>query len=235
LKRKKVAIVTGASRGIGKAVALKLADDGFDLACFGRDKKRLKSLQQNLKRRNKNSLIFIGDVSDSEFVNKSIDEILKKYKGIDVLVNNAGLAIFKKFVDTSLKDFQVQLDVNVIGVFNFCKAVVNPMIKKQRGTIINIVSIAGKNGFQYGTTYASTKHAVMGFSKSLMLEVRKDNIRVIAICPGSVETEMIADSPIHKNIGQVLKPIDIADIVSFSVELPSRALISELDIRPNNP
>ena len=79
------------------------------------------------------------------------------------------------------------------------------MIKKQNGTIVNIVSIAGKNGFQYGTTYASTKHAVMGFSKSLMLEVRKDNIRVIAICPGSVETEMIADSSIHKNMGQVLR------------------------------
>lgn len=235
MKRNKVAIVTGASRGIGKAVALKLAEDGFDIAGFGRDEKKLKSLQQILNRRNKNSLIFTGDVADSGFVHNSVEEIVKKYKGIDVLVNNAGLAIFKKFVDTDLQDFQDQINANLIGVFNFCKAVINPMIKKQNGTIVNIVSIAGKNGFKYGTTYASTKHAVMGFSKSLMLEARKENIRVIAICPGSVETEMIADSPIHKNMGQVLKPRDIADVVSLSVQLPSRALISELDIRPSNP
>ena len=98
------------------------------------------------------------------------------------------------------------------------------MIKKKNGTIINIVSQAGKMGFSYGTTYAATKHAVMGFSKSLMLEVRKHNIRVISVCPGSVETDMIKNSPIHKNIKQVLKPQDIAEIVcrnqfTFQIEL----------------
>ena len=232
---KKSAIVTGASRGIGRAVAIKLAEEGYDIACFGRDIKKLKSLQTILNKKGVNSLLFSGNVADPEFVDRSIQKTLKKFVKIDVLVNNAGLAIFKKFTETDLKDFQNQIDTNVIGVFNFCKATLIPMIKRQKGTIINIVSLAGKNGFQYGTSYAATKHAVMGFSKSLMLEVRKENVRVIAICPGSVETEMIAASPIHKNTNQVLKPSDIADTVSLAVNLPDRALISELEIRPNNP
>jgi len=231
----KTAIITGASRGIGKAIAIKLAEDGYNLACFGRDKKKLRSLEKTLKYKGPNSLFFSGDVSDPVFVNNSVYDVLKKFKRIDVLVNCAGLAVFKKFTDTSLKDFQDQIDANIIGIFNFSKAVITPMIKRKRGAIINIVSIAGKNGFQFGTTYAATKHAVMGFSRSLMLEVRKENIRVVAICPGSVETEMIADSPIHKNMKQILKPRDIADIVSFSLKLPERALINELEIRPNNP
>ena len=151
------------------------------------------------------------------------------------MINNAGVAHFELFVDSSLEHFKEQIDVNVFGVYNFTKAVINNMIKRNRGTIVNIVSQAGKMGFPYGTTYAATKHAIMGFSKSLMMEVRKHNIRVISVCPGSVETDMIVNSPIHKEIKQVLKPTDIADIILASIKLPNRALVSEIDIRPNNP
>ena len=181
------------------------------------------------------SIYFAGDVSDEDFVNNSVVVALKKYKRIHALINNAGVAIFEKFVDSSLDDFKTQIDANVYGVFNFCKAVIDDMISRNQGTIINIVSLAGKSGFEYGTTYSATKHAVMGFSKSLMLEVRNHNIKVVTLCPGSVKTEMIADSPIHQKMKKVLKPDDIAQVVQLILKMPSRALISDIDIRPNNP
>ena len=233
---KKVVIITGASKGIGKAIALKLAGDkNFIICLFGRNVQKLKSLHKQISKKNISAEYYSGDVADEQFVNTSIKEILKKYKKIDILINNAGIAYFEQFVDSNLEQFKAQIDTNLIGVYNFTKAVIGGMIKKKNGSVINIVSQAGKVGFSYGTTYAATKHAVMGFSKSLMLEVRKHNIRVIAVCPGSVETEMISKSPIHKNIKQVLKPKDIADIVFATICLPNRVLISEIDIRPTNP
>lgn len=235
MARKKVAVVTGASRGIGKAVAKKLAREGFIVQLFGRDKVKLSSLQKSLNKIGSFSDYYVGDIADEDYVKISIAKIIKKHQKIDLLINNAGVAVFKKFVDTSLDDFKTQIDANLIGTFNFTKAVIPNMIKRNKGDIVNIISQAGKFGFQFGSTYGATKHAVLGFSKSLMLEVRKHNIRIISICPGSVDTEMISGSPIHKEIKQVLKPSDISDILYDSIKLPNRALISEIDIRPNNP
>ena len=232
---KEVVIITGASKGIGEAIALLLGDNNFDVIIFGRDTERLSILYEKLQKQNSNSMYFCGDVSDQQFVKNSIDKIISKYGRIDVVINNAGIAYFNLFTESTLDEFKTQIDTNVIGVYNFCKATIDGMIKNKNGTIVNIVSQAGLVGFQYGTTYAATKHAVMGFSRSLMLEVRKHNIRVIAICPGSVDTEMIEDSPIHENIRQVLEPIDVAEIVYSAIKLPNRALISELIVRPNNP
>lgn len=232
----KVVIITGASKGIGKAIALKFAENkSFIIFLFGRNETKIKSLQKQISKKNITVEYYLGDVGDETFVHQSVATILKKYKKIDILINNAGIAYFEQFVDSNLEQFQTQINTNLIGVYNFTKAVIDGMIKKKNGSIVNIVSQAGKVGFSYGTTYAATKHAVMGFSKSLMLEVRKYNIRVIAVCPGSVETDMIENSPIHKTTKQVLKPKDVADIVFATICLPNRALISELDIRPTNP
>lgn len=232
---KEVAIVTGASRGIGKAIAEKLASKNYDVILFGRNKKKLVQLSEELKKQDSNSKFYCGDVADPDFVNSSVNEIISLYGKIDVVVNNAGVAFFELFTNSTLEQLKTQIDANLYGVYNFCKATINHMITKQSGTIVNIVSQAGKFGFEYGTCYAATKHAVMGFSKSLLLEVRKHNIRVIALCPGSVETEMIKDSPIHEKIKQYLKPKDIADTLYSAISLPNRAIISEIDIRPNNP
>lgn len=232
---KKNIIITGASKGIGRAIALHLALQNYNIILFGRNKRRLSSLSTKLNKLGSNSIFFAGNVADKEFVDESIQIAKKKYKKIYGLINNAGVAVFKKFIDSSLEDFKLQIDANVYGVFNFCKAVINDMVNQNYGTIINIVSLAGKRGFEYGTTYAATKHAVMGFSKSLMQEVRKNNIRIVTICPGSVETDMIADSPLHARMKEALKPNDIAEVVSLTLKLPPRALISDIDIRPNNP
>ena len=227
----KVAIVTGASKGIGEAISINLASQNILVCAFGRDEKALLKLAES----NENISIYSGDLTENNFIQKSVSEILQKFGKIDYLINNAGLAVFKKFVDTSIEEFQDQININLYAVFNLTKAVVPHFIQRNIGTIINISSIAGKNGFVYGTTYAASKHALMGFTKSLFLELREYNIRVSAVCPGSVETEMIINSPIQpKNIDKVLKANDVAEAVKAIINMPQNALISEIEIRPNN-
>ena len=227
----KVAIVTGASKGIGEAISINLASQNILVCAFGRDEKALLKLAES----NENISIYSGDLTENNFIQKSVSEILQKFGKIDYLINNAGLAVFKKFVDTSIEEFQDQININLYAVFNLTKSVVPHFIQRNIGTIINISSIAGKNGFVYGTTYAASKHALMGFTKSLFLELREYKIRVSAVCPGSVETEMIINSPVQpKNIDKVLKANDVAEAVKAIINMPQNALISEIEIRPNN-
>lgn len=234
--KEKIAIVTGASRGIGKVIALKLSKEGFTVMLFGRNEKSLQQVKYEINQEGKNSEYFIGDVADQKFVETSVNNILSIYGNIDVLINNAGVGILKKFSDLTLDDFKKQVEANVYGVFNFCKSVLPSMIQKREGDIINIVSLAGKNGFVNGTTYGATKHAVLGFTKSLFLEVREFNIRVAAVCPGSVDTEFSDKSDRgYEYLDKILKSEDVADSVWTILNLPRRALISELDLRPTNP
>ena len=225
-----ICIVTGASRGIGRGIALKFAEEGKDVMIFGRDVEALKETQKLVKNKGVNSEYFTGDVGDPEFVNASVQEILKRYGKIDILINNAGLGIFKEVVDASLEDYEKQVNANLYGIFNFSKAVLNGMIERKSGAIINISSLAGKNVFAGGAMYSATKHAVLGFTGCLMQEVRKYNIKVAAVCPGSVETDFHSGgSPASS---KKLMPEDVADTVSLIVKLPQRALVSEMDIRP---
>lgn len=232
---KEVVLVTGAARGIGRAIAIKLYNDGYRIAAFSRNIELLQELAAGLNDPD-NFKIFAGDATDTQFVQNSVAEIENIWGGIDHLINNAGMAIFKKFVDSSLEDFKAQMDVNMYGVYNFTKAVVDGMIANKAGSIFTVSSLAGKNGFVHGTMYAATKHAVMGFSRSLMLELRDYNIRVGTICPGSVDTEMISNTPIEpKNIDKILTGEDVAEIISTMIKLPPRAMVSEIEVRPTNP
>jgi 3-oxoacyl-[acyl-carrier protein] reductase len=233
---KEVVLVTGASRGIGKAIALKLARQNYEVVIFGRDTNKLKEVSDQLSEYSTGQLSFAGEVSDTLFVNDSVSKVIAKYGRVDHLINNAGYAVFEKFVDSSIEQFKKQIDANVYGIYNFCKAVVDTMIERKNGSIINISSIAGKNGFVRGSMYAATKHAVQGFTKSLMLELREYNIRVASVCPGSVATEMIIDSPMQPpNVSKILNPENIADVVESIIKLPLNACVSEVEIRPTNP
>lgn len=228
-------IVTGATRGIGKGIALRLAKEGHDLMLFGRDKSALEKVNSEVQSFGIQSEMFLGDAADTKFVNEAVNKIIKTYGRVDHLINNAGMGILKKFVDSNLDEFKKQIDVNLYGVYNFTKAVINHMIEKRSGSIINISSLAGKNAFVGGTMYSASKHALMGFTKSLMLEVREYNIRVAAICPGSVHTDFFIDKDIKPNAERILRPEDVAEAVMTIIKLPARALISEIDIRPTNP
>lgn len=236
MKKRKVSIVTGANRGIGKAIALSLAKENHDVILYGRDESALKNVYDEIISLGVKSDFYSGDVRDVDFVNSSIHSVIEKYGTIDNLINNAGFGIFKKFIDSSLQEFKDQVDVNLFGVYNFTKAAAPYMIKQKGGNIINISSLAGKNSFVGGTMYSSSKFALMGFSRSLMLELREFDIRVVLICPGSVETEFFIDSGHPAPLtDKVLRPEDIADAVMVVINLPVRAMISEIDIRPTNP
>jgi len=231
-----IAVITGASRGIGRAIALAFSEKGINLALFGRDKTKLSEVKEDCEKFGLNVLIFSGDVGNEQFVNSSIDEVMNKFGKIDHLINNAGIAHFGKFIDSSLTEFKEQVNTNLYGVYNFTKAVLPDMIRKRSGSIINISSLAGKNGFVGGSLYAATKHGLMGMTKCLMLEVREHNIRVASVCPGSVGTDLILNtalSPLYPE--KILSPSDVAEVVLSILNLPPRALISEVEVRPTNP
>jgi NADP-dependent 3-hydroxy acid dehydrogenase YdfG len=232
---KEISIVTGASRGIGKSIANRLAEENHDVMIFGRDINSLKDVQNEIKAKGVDCDYFSGDVIDVKFVNDSINKILDKYGKIDHLINNAGVGIMRKIVDAELDDFKEQVNANLYGVFNFSKAVLPGMIERKKGSIINIASLAGKNSFVGGAMYSATKHAVLGFARSLMLEVRQNNIKVATICPGSVETNFGSRGSDPRSKGEILKPEDVAESVLAIINLPTRALISEIDLRPTNP
>ena len=231
-----VCVVTGASEGIGRAIAEALATRGGRVAICSRTAQRIKAVAHELRGKEFNVEGFAADVSREADVAKFRDFVHAEYGPADVLVNNAGLGHFAPVEKLTVEQFDETMAVNVRGIFLMTRAFLPDMRKKKSGDIVNIASLAGKNGFVDGTAYGASKHAVLGFSKSLMLEVRKDGIRVIAICPGSVVT------PFFKKAGQqlpnadrVLSPEDVAHAVVAALELPGRGMISELDIRPTNP
>src|SRR3972149_3851927 len=228
-------IVTGASRGIGKGIAFRLAKEGHNLMLFGRDKFALEQVKKEIRSFGIQSDMFLGDAADTKFVNEAVNQIIKTYGRVDHLINNAGMGILKNFVDSNLDEFKKQIDVNLYGVYNFTKAVIDHMIANRSGSIINISSLAGKNAFIGGTMYSATKHALMGFTKSLMLEVREYNIRVAAICPGSVDTNFNPNRDLISEKKNILLSEDVAETVALVLKMPIRAMVSEIDIRPTNP
>jgi 3-oxoacyl-[acyl-carrier protein] reductase len=234
MSRDEVAVVTGASRGIGRGIARKFAREGYNVVLFGRDIAALKNVKEEVKSFGVNADSFSGDASNADFVNDSVDKVINHYGKVDHLVNNAGMAIKKKVIDSSLEDFMKQIDVNLYGLFNFTKAVLPSMIERRNGSIINIISLAGKNPLSPGALYSASKHAALGFTKSLLLEVREYNIRVAAICPGSVDTTFSISSNDVLN-EKKLQPEDVAETVLAVIKLPARALLSEVDLRPTNP
>ncbi len=232
---RELTIVTGASRGIGRGIALRLAKENHDLMLFGRDISALKSVKEEVEKIGVSAEIFSGDAADEKFVHNSVNQIIKTHGKVDHLINNAGMGILKKLVDSTLDEFKQQIDVNLYGVYNFTKAVLPNMIKNRNGSIINISSLAGKNAFVGGTMYGATKHALMGFTKSLMLEVREYNIRVAAICPGSVVTSFNPNRAVIPEKKDILLSEDVAETVALVIKMPVRAMVSEIDIRPTNP
>lgn len=230
-----VTIITGASRGIGRGLAIRFAREKNKIMLFGRDADALATTKNGLSNYAVENEIFAGDVSDKDFVKKSVDKILDKFGRVDHLINNAGTRTFNKVIDASLDEFKKQIDANLYGIFNFTKACLPSMIERKSGSIINIISLAGKNSFVTGSMYSASKHAALGFTKSLMLEVREYNIRVAAVCPGSVDTQFFGGTDMKPNREKILKVEDIAETVMAILKLPPHALISEIDIRPTNP
>ena len=237
----KVAVVTGASKGIGRVTALALANAGADVAVSARSDGLLESLAEEFRQADHNILTYTGDMSSESDIQEFIRATVDRFGRIDILINNAGVGHFFPVAEMPTQVWDEMFNLNVRGLFLTTREALPYLRKAGEAVIVNVVSLAGKNAFVGGGGYAATKHAVLGFSRCLMLEERKNNIRVLAICPGSVDTYFFQGqrSPdINRSTTEMekaLKPEDIADTILHTIRMPQRAMISEIDIRPSNP
>ena len=230
------ALVTGATEGIGRAIAFALGRDGYRVGVCARTTDRVAQLVSDLRQAGIEAAGAPADVGNPEQVREAVGQVSTQLGPIDVLVNNAGIGILKPFDQLSLEDWDATMATNLRSLFLVTREVLPGMRQRGRGAIVNIASLAGKNAVVGGTAYAASKHAVLGFSKSLMLEVRKEGVRVIAICPGSVETGFGQGRTVPKiSRAGILQPDDVAEGVVDTLRLPARALMSEIDLRPANP
>lgn len=230
------ALVTGATEGIGLATAWALGRAGYRVAVCARTAPRVEALVTELRAERIEAAGAVADVGEPAQVTRAVGELTGRLGEIGLLVNNAGVLIARPFEELTLEDWDLTMATNLRSLFLVTRAVLPGMRRRREGTIVNVSSLAGRNGFAGGTAYTASKHAVLGFSRSLMLEVRKEGIRVVTICPGSVDTGMLRDQPMLKSDPErILRPEDVADAILHAAQLPGRALVSELDIRPTNP
>jgi 3-oxoacyl-[acyl-carrier protein] reductase len=236
MPRSKTVFITGATEGIGRAIAFTLGRQGYRVGVCARNDARVELLLTELEAQGIDAAGAAGDVGIEQDVANVVKQIQETLGPIDVLINNAGIAILQPFDDLTVEDWDATMATNVRGMFLVTKAVLPGMRRHKHGTIVNLASLAGRNGFVGGTAYCASKHAVLGLSRALMLEVRKDNIRVIALCPGSVDTPLIRNQGmLQPDTERILRPEDVAQVVSDVLTMPDGAMVSELDLRPTNP
>ena len=231
-----IVVVTGATEGIGRATALDLATQGAKVAVCARNKDRLKDLVSRIRDEGGEVFSKPCDVADESQVNAFATAVERELGQPHALINNAGFGLFGSIEEIPLTRYDEMFAVNVRGVFMMTRAFLPMMRTNGSGHIINVASLAGKNGFVNGSAYAATKHAVIGMSKCLMLELRPDNIRVTTINPGTVETQFFERAGMDlKNPEKALTSEDVASTIRHTLEMPDGALVSDIDIRPAQP
>jgi len=238
----KIALITGATSGIGKASAEKFAQNGYNLIITGRRNERLIKLKEDLELNNGvNVLTLCFDIRSKEEVIDTIENLDDKWKKIDVLVNNAGLALdLLPLQDGIFDNWDNMIDTNIKGLLYISKLVANLMIENGSGHIINIGSIAGKQAYPNGNVYCATKHAIDGLTKAMRLDLLKSGIRVSQVAPGAVETEFSevrfhGDKETAENVYKGYTPLsgkDVAESVYFVASQPEHVNINDLVIMP---
>ncbi len=230
----KIAVVTGGTKGIGRAIAEVLLKADAEVFICARNKSELKRTLGQLSGLGKVEGE-ICDVRSETQVKMMIDECVRVFGGVDILINNAGIGFMNKTVEEMSPDnFRQTLETNLFGVFYACHFAIPEMKKRGGGYIINISSLAGQNAHPRMAAYNASKFGLNGFTEAMMQEVREHNIKVTAICPGSVNTYFGGDTPSEEQAWQ-LQPEDIARVVLDLLEMDKRALPSKIEIRPANP
>jgi 3-hydroxy acid dehydrogenase / malonic semialdehyde reductase len=236
----KIIFITGATSGFGKAAAERFAANGYDLILNGRRTDRLEVLCKALEKKfNIACLRLPFDVQDEKAVMKAINDLPAEWKKIDVLFNNAGLALGRDYFDEAdLNDWNIMVDTNIKGFMYVAKAVSQLMVQRKQGHIINMGSIAGKQVYEKGNMYCATKFAVDALNHAMRIDLLRHNIKVTGIHPGAAETEFSlvrfkGDETTAKNIYDGLKPLtaeDVADVIWYCASLPPHVCINDLTI-----
>jgi len=231
----KTALITGGGRGIGRAVALAFAREGASVALCARSENEISEVAAGINGSGGRAVPLRADLRREDDIRSLVASTVKEFGGIDILVNNAGLGHFSKAAEMETSHFDEMWQVNLRAVFLLTREVLPHMAGSGGGDIVNISSLAGRNAFVGGTGYAATKWGLIGFSRSLMLEVREQNIRVITLCPGSVDTDFAGPSGRKHRPGVIPSAGEIATVALDAVRMPRHVMVSEIDIRPTNP
>ena len=227
----KVAIITGSTKGIGLAIAERMINEGASVVVTSRT---ASDVEQVAERLGEHAVGIECDVADSAQCQALIDETMSRFGRIDVLVNNAGLGIFKSISEMSIEEWRLQVDVNLGGVFYCSKAALPHLSASGDGYIINIGSLASRNSFASGTGYNASKFGLLGMSEAMMLDVRYDDVRVSIVMPGSVNTPFNNREPEPGRTWK-LEADDCALAVMQLLEYPKEAHVSRIEMRPSQP
>lgn len=234
--KNKNALVTGAGKGIGKAIAIALAKEGVNVILLARTQSDLDEVAHEINGLGVKTLTVVADVADLNSVNSAVEKALTQFKTIDILINNAGIAAFGKFLELEPEAWENIIQVNLMGTYYVTRAVLPNMIERQVGDIINISSTAGLSGNALTSAYSASKFAVLGLTDSLMQEVRKHNIRVTALTPSTVATNMAKELNLTDgNPDKVMQAEDMAELIIAQLKLNRRVFIKNSSIWSTNP
>lgn len=234
----KTAIITGAGKGLGKAMAVALAAEGVSLGLIGRTTADLEKLHQELTTLNPTISVAYAtaDVGDLNQVKSAVAEISNSLKTIDILINNAGILKMGGFLELPVEEWEQVFRINVLGTYYVIHEVLPLLLKQGQGDIINIASTAGLKGAAKMSAYGASKAALINLTESLMQEVRKSNIRVTTVNPSTIATEMTLNAQFTDgNEERVLQPEDLAFLVINNLKLPQRAFVKDIGLWSTNP
>ncbi|MCR8929401.1 3-ketoacyl-ACP reductase [Priestia megaterium] len=232
----KVALITGAGKGIGRSTAIELAKEGVNIGLIARTEADLKAVASELEAFDVQVAYATADVSSMEEVNAAVEHLHTKLGATDILINNAGIGKFGSFLELDPAEWKQIIDVNLMGVYYVTRAVLPQLIEKNGGDIINISSTAGQKGAPVTSAYSASKFGVLGLTESLALEVRKHNIRVTALTPSTVATELAyKENLTDGDPDKVMQPEDLAEIMVAQLKLHPRIFIKSAGMWSTNP
>lgn len=234
--KNKNALITGAGKGIGKAIALALAKEGANVILIARTQEEIDNVAAKARSLRVKALALTADVANIDSVNAAVEKALAEFKTIDIVVNNAGIAAFGKFLELEPKEWERIIQVNLMGAYYVTRAVLPGMMERQTGDIINISSTAGLAGNAITSAYSASKFALLGMTDSLMQEMRKYNIRVTALTPSTVATDMAKNLNLTDgNPEKVMQSEDMAELIIAQLKLNRRVFIKNSSIWSTNP
>ncbi len=234
--KNKTALVTGAGKGIGKAIAIALANEGVQVGLIARTEKDIAEVAKTIEALGVKAAFATADVSRREEVEAAVQTISGQLGNIDILINNAGTGTFAKFLDLEPEVWEQQVKVNLFGTYYTIRAVLPQMIERKQGDIVNISSTAGKSGAAVTSAYSASKFGVFGLSESLMQEVRKHNIRVTAMAPSTIVTDLAKGANlITGDPERVMHPEDFAELIIAQLKLHPRIFVKEASVFSTNP